>query len=139
MTLAQNIMVGAHICEPFLFWLPHTAELCLHWRFYLRIPFWPCSLLNILSIFHFLFSIPPKPCTGSNSIIVASVTISKVNNNVFASLGSHVYLWKSTHAHAQIIFNPGLKFQLCLWKPGWKFQPWVNVALGWKFYHVTRK
>ena len=51
MTPVQNMMVGVHICEPFLFWLPHATELCLQWSPYLRIPFWPCSLLNILSNF----------------------------------------------------------------------------------------
>ena len=77
MTLAQNIIVGVHIiCDPFLFWLPHTAELCLHWSPYLRISFWPCSLLNMLSIFPLIVLYPTKPCTVSNSIIVTSVAVS---------------------------------------------------------------
>ena len=116
-----------------IFWLPHTTELCLHWSPYLGIPFWPCSLLNILPnfpLFHFF---------GSNSIIVASVTVSKVSNNVFLSFGSHVYLWKSTHAHVQITFNPGLKFQLGLRKPGWKSQPWRKLSHGLKILSCNTK
>ena len=64
--------------------------------------------------------------TNLFSIIVASVTVSKVDNNVFASFGSHVYLWKNTHAHVQTIFNPGLNFELGLQKQGWKIQPWTE-------------
>ena len=122
MTLVQNMMVGIHTCETFLFWLSHTAELCLHWGLIREFHFRVVVCLTSYQIFYFLFFIRPKPCTGSNIILAASVTVSKVNINVFTSFRTHVYLCKSTHAHVQVIFNPQLKFQLGYRKPGWKFQ-----------------
>ena len=58
---------------------------------------------------------------------------------MFASFGSHVYLWKSTHVQVQIIFNPELTFQLGYRKPGWKFKPWGKLSPRLKILSFNTK
>ena len=54
-----------------------------------------------------------------NLVLAVTVLLLLVLVLAKSSSESHVYLWKSTHANAKIIFNPRLKFQLGLRKSGW--------------------
>ena len=115
------------------FLLPHTAELCLYWNPYLRIPFWPSKFSTFCSLSHW------------NLVLAVTVLLLLV-----------LLLAKSTIT-SLLVSEPMFTYEKVLMRtcklfstPGWSFSsafenraenssPGVNSALGWKFYYVIRK
>ena len=129
MTLAQNMMVSVHIYKPFLFWLPHTAELCLYWSRYLRIPFWPCSLLNILSNFP-LFVLYRKLVLAVTVLLLLVLLLAR--STITCSLVSEaMFINEKVLMRTRKLFSiPGWSFSLTFENRAENSSPGVNSALG---------
>ena len=132
------------------FLLPHTAELCLYWNPYLRIPFWPSKFSTFCSLSHWnlvlavtvlllLVLLLAKSTITSSLVSEPMFTYEKVLMRTCKLFSTPGWSFSSAFENRAENSSPGLKILLCNTKiknswflryHGMKFQPWYVIKIS---------